>query len=214
MFYISDIRFSNCTYALEHASYALTYFEAPVLSNYYLDAEIIRFLWLRSFHRPVLLTLRHTKGGSTLQTQLLDKHPGFTTYTIHHPDSLPSTSSAEEREEAWRFYREMMADPTFQKQVAKGKRRAKQVNSEETTVAVRPEQWYHLQVLLAQTQFPTMSSCQPRPGMLDGSEWLLESHQADSYHMVLRRSPENEDGFRSACEYLIELSSVRNEERY
>ncbi|WP_190242640.1 hypothetical protein [Hymenobacter lapidiphilus] len=50
--------------------------------------------------------------------------------------------------------------------------------------------------------------------MLDGAEWLLEAHRANGYHMVLRQSPDEQDVFRQACEYLIELSSVRGEERY
>ncbi|MBX0289671.1 hypothetical protein K3G63_04435 [Hymenobacter sp. HSC-4F20] len=212
--YNTDIRFANCAGTLEHASYTLTYFEAPVLSNYYLGADIVRFLWLRSFHRPVLLTLRHTSTGATLHTQLLDKPPGFQTLTVLHPNSLPPTASAKRRADAWKYYNETMADPEFQREVAEGKRRAGPVKAEETTVAVTPEQWQHLQDLLTQAKFSGMCPCQPQPGMLDGSEWLLEIHQARGYHMVARQSPEERDGFRKACEYLIDLSSVRNEERY
>lgn len=210
----TDIRFANCAGALEGASYTLTYFEAPVLSNYYLGADIVRFLWERSFHRPVLLTLRHDAAGSTLHTQLLDKHPGFHTLTVLHPNSLPATASARRRAQAWKYYKETMADPQFQREVAEGKRRAAQVKAEETTVPVTPEQWQHLQELLAQTEFPKMCPCQPRPGELDGAYWLLETHTASGYHQVARRSPEEQDGFRRACEYLIDLSSVREEERY
>ncbi|MDU0370128.1 hypothetical protein ACFPAF_06975 [Hymenobacter endophyticus] len=210
----TDVRFANCADDLKGASYTLTYFDAPVLSNYYLGTDIIRFLWERSFHRPVLLTLHYSSEGSTLRTQLLDKYPGFHTLTVFHPDSLASTASAQERVRAWKHYNETMADPVFQRNVAEGKRRAAQVKAEETTVPVTPEQWQHLQELLAQTEFPKMCPCQPCPGLLDGASWLLETHTASGYHQVARRSPEEQDGFRRACEYLIDLSSVRDEERY
>lgn len=107
-----------------------------------------------------------------------------------------------------------MADPEFHAWVAEGKRRAKQVIKEETTVSVTPEQWQHFQDLLKQSHFHQLPSCQPTPGVLDGAAWLLEAHQASGYHMVSRRSPDESDSFRKACEYLIDLSSARNEERY
>ncbi len=49
---------------------------------------------------------------------------------------------------------------------------------------------------------------------MDGAYWLLEAHQPNAYHFVFSHSPDKQGGFRKACEYLIELSSVRGEERY
>ncbi|WP_033370096.1 hypothetical protein [Hymenobacter norwichensis] len=211
---IFDIQYTNCAYELEHASYALTYFDAPVLSNYYLGAEIFRFLWLRSFHRPVLLTLCHDSTGTSLRTQLLDKSPGFYILGVQHPDSLPANSSAKAKAYARKYYAETMADPAFLAEVAEGKRRAVQVFGEETTISITLEQYQEFQQLLQKAQFWQLPSCKPVPGLLDGSNWLLEAHQASGYHMVFRHSPNENDGFRKACEYLINLSSVRNEERY
>ncbi|GGG50702.1 hypothetical protein [Hymenobacter glacieicola] len=62
-----------CQMALASASANLFFFKAPVLSNYYLGNDTYRFLWLRSFHRPVLLTLTQQAGGATLRTQFLTK---------------------------------------------------------------------------------------------------------------------------------------------
>ncbi|WP_157807387.1 hypothetical protein [Hymenobacter chitinivorans] len=58
-----------------------------------------------------------------------------------------------------------------------------------------------------------MPACKPIT-MLDGAEWLLEAHRASGYHAVLRQSPDSTDAFRAACEYLLDLSSAKNEERY
>ncbi|WP_157807302.1 hypothetical protein [Hymenobacter chitinivorans] len=203
----------NCTAELVSASYCLTYFDAPVLSNYYLDADIYRFLWLRSFHRPVLLTLRQDAHGATLRTQLLDKYPGFHTLTVFHPDQLAADATPQQRARAQKFYEETMADSAFQAQVAEAKRRARQVVAEETTSRLTAQQVQAFQNLLTQAQFWQLPSCQPA-FVLDGAQWLLEAHQANAYHMVSRKSPDEGDKFRRACEYLIELSSVRAEERY
>ena len=70
--YVLDERVMNYAADLKSTSYYLTYFQAPVLSNFYLQTPIYRFLWRRSFHRPVLLTLRLQATGGTLRTQLLD----------------------------------------------------------------------------------------------------------------------------------------------
>ncbi|SDY95191.1 hypothetical protein [Hymenobacter psychrophilus] len=214
IYYNTDIRFADCADELKHASYVLNYFDAPVLSNYYLGADIVRFLWLRSFHRPVLLTLRHDSAGTTLNTRLLDKIPGFQIITVQHPDSLSPTASDYTRKRTRKRYNESMADPEFQKLVAEGKRRARRVETEETTVAVSPEQWQQFQRLLRTSRFQQLPACKPRPGMLDGAYWLLETHRADGYHMAARQTPDATDPFRQACAYLIELSSARGEKRY
>jgi len=107
-----------------------------------------------------------------------------------------------------------MADPTWLEQVAAAKRRAVQLRAEETTVAVTPAQWQHFQNLLIESKFDSLPACQPNPGWLDGARWLLEAHQASGYHMAARHNPGENDRFRKVCEYLIDLSSVRHEERY
>ena len=107
----------------------------------------------------------------------------------------------------------MLADPATIEKLAENKRPATQVTGEETRRAVAPEQWQHFQALLRQSNFWQMVSCKPS-FLTDGAEWLLEAHQADGYHMVLRQSPGKGSAFRAACEYLLDLSSARKEKRY
>jgi hypothetical protein len=49
---------------------------------------------------------------------------------------------------------------------------------------------------------------------LDGSEWILEVHQKDKYHLVWRGSPDSNDLIRKIGDQLINMSSYRYEERY
>ncbi|MBO0358488.1 hypothetical protein J0X19_11075 [Hymenobacter sp. BT186] len=107
-----------------------------------------------------------------------------------------------------------MSDPAFHAEVAEGKRRAVQLLEKETTISITLEQYKEFQQLLQQAQFWQLPSCKPIPGLLDGAYWFLEAHQASGYHMVARRSPDENDDFRKACEYLVDLSSVLHEERY
>ncbi|WBO86022.1 hypothetical protein [Hymenobacter yonginensis] len=211
--YVIDESVMNCTDEMKYASYALTYFKAPVLSNYYLGTDTYRFLWLRSFHLPVLLTLSANEEGASLRTQVLDKKPGFHMLTVQHPDSLSPTVTAGERTRAQKYYTQTMADPEFIRSVAEGKRRAQLIDSADTVLPVTHQQLQHFRQLLAQYQFQRTSACQPVL-MLDGAYWLLEAHQASGYNMVARRSPDETDGFHKACEYLLDLSSARGEERY
>lgn len=212
--YSDDIRFSNCTYELEYASYALTYFDAPVLSNYYLGKDVFRFLWLRSFDLPVLLTLHHDSTGAVIRTQLLDKEPGFDKDPLIHPDSLSPKRLENEKARYRKFYLQEVNSPRHLTRVAEGKRRAVLIDTRETSVTITPNQWLHFRKLLTYIKFHSLPACEPSPGGFDGAYWLLEAHQAEGYRMVFRHSPGKQEGFRKACEYLLDLSSARSEERY
>jgi len=201
----------NCAYELGGASRSLSIFQAPVLFNYYLNADTYRFLWLRSFHRPVLLTLRQGATGATLRTQFLSKFPLILHLSSPDPDE-PGISRKEAARRA-AFAKVLAADARWQEQVAESKRPAVLVTAEETTTPILPEQWQHFEALLNKARFEQMAPCQPTY-IIDGASWLLESHRSDGYHMVLRHSPSATDAFRAACEYLLDLSSARREERY
>ncbi|MCB2376978.1 hypothetical protein LGH70_05260 [Hymenobacter sp. BT635] len=191
----------NCSRSLLAASKYMVYFERPVLSNYYLHADVYRFLWLRAFDRPVLLTLYRDSTGTTLRTQILRRHLGYKPGTIPFPKSpagaaMPHVSTA----------------IISANQQAAQKRRTLRAVAEETITPVSPGQWQHLENLVQQADFWQMPPCRRRI-VLDGASWLLEGHTRAGYHTVLRTSPA-EGGFRAACEYLLDLSSARNEKRY
>ncbi|MBC6612902.1 hypothetical protein H8B15_18410 [Hymenobacter sp. BT507] len=204
---LSYLSITNCAFELAEASNCLVYFQAPVLSNYYLKADIYRFLWLRSFDRPVLVTLQRKPVGTTLCTQFLSKYPVSAHLTVPDPEE-PGISAEQVAQRL-----AALEDPVFKAYIAEEKRPSVLVDAEETTVAVTPEQWQHFERLLQKADFWQLPACQPL-GLLDGAEWLLEAHQANRYHMVLRQSPREKDAFRISCEYLLNLSSARKEKRY
>jgi hypothetical protein len=49
---------------------------------------------------------------------------------------------------------------------------------------------------------------------LDGSEWILEVHKQDKYHLIWKWSPDSSNLIRKVGDRLINLSDFRNVERY
>jgi|GEM_PF-630901 len=84
-----------------------------------------------------------------------------------------------------------------------------------TTKTVNIKQWQTFNQLLQKYNFWYMPSTQNRLG-IDGSEWILESHQPDGYYFVNRWSPnrKREESFRELCEYLVNLSDAAKELEY
>ncbi len=88
-----------------------------------------------------------------------------------------------------------------------------QITAEATTRPISLLQLQRFRQLLLESQFQQLTSYE-ESGAMDGAYWLLEAHQASGYHVVFRHSPDKTEGFRKACEYLLDLSSARREERY
>ncbi|MCA8830222.1 hypothetical protein [Hymenobacter pini] len=186
-------------------------FEAPVLSNYYLGHDTYRFLWLRSFHRPVLLTLTQQADGATLRTQFLTK--SALTPRLAVILFIPSTASPQEAARLQREFDLEQKNPEVQRKLAETNRPAEQLPQLETTRLLTPQQWQQFQQFLQRGGFSRQTVCESST-VVDGAYWILEAHTADSYHAVLRHSPDRPDTFCRACEYLLELSTARKEKRY
>ncbi len=76
--------------------------------------------------------------------------------------------------------------------------------------------WKHFEKLINEHSFKSMSSTRAWEWGTDGSEWILEQHKKGVYHVVNRWSPNKRQysEFRKIGNYLIDLSSFKNEERY
>ncbi|MGE5352929.1 MAG: hypothetical protein ACM3S2_19195 [Ignavibacteriales bacterium] len=173
-------------------------FKEPVLDNYYLGKDIIRLLWTRSFHRPVMIKMERQGDAVTLTTKILNRYP----------ELFPLKSTIK-----------------FLPPVNKSKHRKKEVIKEiplppqkidvhidlNKTTRLSPKEWETMLGKLNEIDFFHMTPYRREVG-LDGSDWLLETHLSDRYHYVFRWSPH--DSFQKCCEYLIGLSEVKNEERY
>ncbi|UOQ77215.1 hypothetical protein MUN84_00260 [Hymenobacter sp. 5516J-16] len=200
-----------CQMALASASANLFFFKAPVLSNYYLGNDTYRFLWLRSFHRPVLLTLTQQAGGAMLRTQFLTK--SATAPRLEQILFVPPTASQAETARLQQEFDAKRKDPKVQRELAEHNRPAEPLPQLETIHSITPRQWQQVEQLLATSSFQQLPPCESSTAT-DGAYWVFESHQANGYHMVFRHSPDKRDEFRKACEYLLELSSARKAERY
>ena len=213
---VPDENTIDCHATLQFASRDLFGFHAPVLSNFFLGRTTYRFLWARSFHAPILLTLTITNTGGLLTTQYLNKQPGWTATAaeqlekqqhiakiiawVHRKGALPSDTARLESARTETELLELIKSPL---KILRAPH-----------VVLTQGQVRHFMQLLAKTDFWQLPGCQPI-GMLDGANWLLEAHEPTRYHVVERQSPDGKNtGFRQCCEFLLNLSSAKSEERY
>ncbi len=85
-----------------------------------------------------------------------------------------------------------------------------------STKIISKEIWNDFQKLIIDSSFTNITSISAFQISVDGSNWLLEIHKPNGYYFVQRNCPSKyEDGlFRKICEYILDLSSFKNEERY
>ena len=210
-------QFGDCENEFHYASEELASFKAPVLYTYYPGHAIYRFLWSRSFNRPVLLTLALSEAGGVLRTQLLSRNLMFKTpslaeeqQTLKHIAEAESLAQAEKEEARRAMFlndaKRIRKDLDFTKlplEILEAK-----------PVALSKAQVQQFRELLTLAHFWQISSCEPTH-LMDGSSWVLEAHEPNQYKVVFRQSPRNEQApFRRCCEFLLNLSKARTEERY
>jgi hypothetical protein len=91
------------TFELNWYSSALYSFREPLLYNYYLGHDVYRFLWLRSFHRPMVFSLHKEKKNVWLITKELDKQSAFIIFNQTTQLSLKE----------WREFESLLAQCSF-----------------------------------------------------------------------------------------------------
>lgn len=190
------------TFMLNWFSSALYSAKEPILYNYYLGHDIYRFLWLRSFHRPVVISLHKDGIKVWLTTKELDKEPEFMDWLkpikFIAPKILPNgdydTTDLKNTEEPKR--------EVFKK----ADRKANIILNQ--TKKLTEKDWTEFETLLSNCSFWNSI---PYIKMLgcDGSEWTIEGHLKNKYWFVNRWSPE--DNFKIAGVYLIQKSGLKEE---
>lgn len=188
------------SFHVEWYSSALYAAREPILFNYYQGHDIYRFLWLRSFHKPMIFTLHRQFDKVFLVTKALDRQPNFFDVTYLNffltgsSDSLHITavgSGDSDRKQ-------------FSDSLIKADRKADLVFQQ--TKQLSMTEWVDFERLLNEAAFwDTVPYCDS--GVVDGAEWIIEGHLKNRYWYVTRWSPE--DGIRKAGEYLILKSGVR-----
>ena len=191
------------TFKLNWYSSALFCADEPILFNYYQGHDIYRFLWLRSFHRPMIFSLHKEADKVWLTTKELNKQPNFLdmTYVKFVPPTILENGEID------------TTAPTYGQEppidsVVKADRKANIILNQTKQLTIK--EWTEFETLLNACSFWTTEPYKESSG-LDGSEWTIEGHLKSKYWFVNRWSPK--DGFRKVGEYLIEKSGI-NEEIY
>jgi hypothetical protein len=169
------------TIELNWFSSALYCFNEPVLYNYYLGHDIYRFLWLRSFHRPAVITLNKDHDKVWLTTKMLDKEPVF--IEMYSEEISPNGDTI-----------------TSNEPVEKADRFAYIVYNQTKELTIK--EWTRFESILDSCSFWTKPF--KTIYQIDGAVWIIEGHLKNNYWFTNR-------GNGKAGRYLIQLSGLKEE---
>lgn len=186
-------------------------FKSPILYNYYLGYENYRFLWIRNFHKPVLITIRK-KNKIEINTKFLNGHPDFFVKVY-----LPKINNQKPDDTIF------ATDFFTTLDIEDAKKRYPNADSIlpprndikidfDTTYYLSNRQWNYFIKYIDSCNFWKMNPYKDEIG-IDGAMWVLEGQNRDKYHFVVRFCPD-EKFFRNCCLYLIKLSAAKNEKIY
>jgi hypothetical protein len=170
-------------------------FKEPILSQNYLGHNIYRFLWLRSFHRPVVFSIHDENNDVWLITKILDGYPQFLDHRIKgildkdRPEYLKAGYVVDSKDS------DLL--------IRKADRKANIVYARKITLT--REEMTAFESLLNEAKFWDIPITATQDGT-DGSEWIIEVHLPNRYRFVDRWSPNGE--FRELGLYLIKLSGL------
>ncbi len=164
--------------------------------------DIYRFLWLRSFHKPVVFSLHKDGNKVWLTTKELDKQPEFLDEYSPIKFTEPKLLSNREHDTT-----EIKRNVDFKSEIIKkADRKANIILNQTITLTVN--EWNEFEKILINCSFGTVNPYIESSG-LDGSMWTIEGHLKNKYWFVNRWSPK--DNFRKAGEYLINKSGLKEE---
>ena len=180
-------------------------FKEPVLYNDYLDKEQYRFLWLRSFHLPIVFTIANDKGSITLTTKKLDRQPLFHDQRYVNIPEWDSIFIAQ-------GYQPIHEIDTLENgktkvvTVIKADRKANIIY--DSTMVLTIEHWRRFDARLKDAAFWDLKPYD-WAGSTDGAMWVIEAHTRKAYKYIVRQSPGG--NIKKIGEMLIKLSGLREE---
>ena len=180
-------------------SSALYSFKEPLLSQNFVGHSIYRFLWLRSFHRPVVFTLHQSEGQVWLNTKMLDRQPRF------YDDRIGVIPNEDQGEYIKDGYFVDKKEPGLLVRIAD--RKANIIYNK--NISLSDKEWNIFEQLLSKANFwklPTNID----DGSTDGAQWVIEGHLKNKYHIVDSHGPLT-DGFGELGLFLIKLSGLQEE---
>lgn len=163
------------------------YLKEPILYNFFLGKSIYRFSWFRSFDNPVTITIVKDGDSYVLKTKKIEfVNNMMEKFKKDNKEKLTHGDSLA----VW-----LLNSPKL---------------LIDTEKVISTKEWDIFQHKLKQCSFTHLSSTKESFG-LDGSEWILEKHTSDGYKVVMRWTG---DEIKLPCEYLLNLSDCKKEERY
>ena len=183
-------------------SSALYSFKEVILSQSFVGHNIYRFLWLRSFHRPVVFTLHQSDGQVWLNTKMLDMQPRF------YDDRLGGVPKEGQEEYIKEGYFVDKKEPDLLVRIAD--RKANIIYNK--NISLSDNEWNEFEQLLAKANFWSLSTSID-DGSNDGAHWIIEGHFKNKYHVVDYHSPGNNE-YAKAGRFLIKLSTLQDERIY
>jgi len=177
-------------------SSALYSFKEPILSQGFIGHSIYRFLWLRSFHRPVVFTLHKNNADIWLNTKMLDKQPSF------YDERFGGISKEEQPEYIKDGYSVDKKRPDIL--VRKADRNANIIYNK--NISLSEKAWGQFEILLAEAHFWKLPS-EITDDSNDGAQWIIEAHLKNNYHVVNYHSPDGD--YKELGVFLIKLSGLQ-----
>lgn len=190
------------TFMLNWFSSALYSAKEPILYNYYLGHDIYRFLWLRSFHRPAIISLHNDGAKVWLTTKELNKQPEFLDEYTPINFVAPKLLTDGEYDTT-----EVVKTKKQKSEIIKRADRKANITFNQT-ISLTEKEWTEFEFLLSSCSFWTSQPFIKTHGF-DGAEWIIEGHLKNKYWVVNRWSPRG--NFRKAGEYLIKKSGLKEE---
>jgi len=172
------------TFLLNYISFTLFKMKEPVIDNYYTGNEIYRFTWLRSFDKPVAISL--INEGSKFM--IITKELQWSIYESHIDSAsgqiLPINNNIP-----------FAINKTREISKADYLKFKKLVDS----------------VHLFSLPHIPMQGCIV---INDGADWIFEIANKEGYNYVLKHAPDDNSPYRTVGDFLIKLSGLKNEEIY
>jgi hypothetical protein len=98
-------------------SAALYNMQEPLLYNFFLGFESYRFDWIRSFHRPVVISINKKDSRIWLSTRRLNRRPSFVGWRVDQglPLYLDYDQTTELSIKDWNYFKQLLQTAKFWK---------------------------------------------------------------------------------------------------
>lgn len=207
-FFPTELKYGDSLIATKLDSFRMKWYSSQlypanekILYNYY-QGNIYRFIWLRSFDNPVIISISRDGGKVWLTVKKLDRQPSFMTtiykLRFHFPKTNEKQGPKFNFDEAQSETRDSIVLPN---------RHANLLVNE--TKELQTADWEKFEQLLTACSYWTMPPCDTDLTGFDGSQWIIEASSQSQYWFVDRWSPKN--CFKECGQYLIKLSGLKDE---